>query len=69
MLEWNLGQWYFTVQCELCDSEIAFLQDPSDGCMPFDSPNNDLCFSVVCPYCGVEGTYTTSQTTSVKATT
>jgi hypothetical protein len=67
MLEWNLGQWYFVVQCDLCDSEIAFLEDPSQGRIPFDPPGSDLYFTLVCPYCGGECTYNVWQTTSVKA--
>jgi hypothetical protein len=68
MLEWNLGKWYFTVQCEQCHREIAFLQDASGGCMAFNPPSNDLLFTVVCPYCGCEGSYSSDQTRSVKAT-
>ena len=68
MLEWNLGQWYFTVRCQFCDTEIAFLHDPSAGCLPFSLPGNEMSFTVVCPDCGGEGSYNACQVTTVRAT-
>lgn len=67
MLEWNLGQWYFTVQCKFCDADIAFQNDPSGGCLLFRVLSDETRLAIACPDCGREANYSSSEVTSVRA--